>query len=304
MNIEGLSLDQMRVALAVAQAGSLSGAARRFNRTQSAVSYAVLALEKQLGIELFDRTGHRARPTPAAAVLLEEMASIISQADELRRSAKALQKGAGSEINLAVDTICSIDQITPALKSFQAEFPTISVQIHSEATNDVLKKVLKGHCCIGILSSTLHLASGLKGHPLPPVKLTAVARADHPLAGEQQPIPYRLAHQHCRIILRPRAAIGSQYTGRSWLVTDFSAMLSLIRAGLGWGYVPLHLIGSQIADGLLQQLEINDPHRQSEYPVFAVHHMTRKMEPPTQTLVGMLCQTNAASADHTSSVTL
>ena len=50
MNIESLSIDQMRAALAVAELGSFSGAARRFSRAQSAVSYAVMTLERQLGV--------------------------------------------------------------------------------------------------------------------------------------------------------------------------------------------------------------------------------------------------------------
>lgn len=289
MNIEGLSLDQMRVALAVAQAGSLSGAARRFNRTQSAVSYAVLALEKQLGIELFDRTGHRARPTPAAAVLLQEMESIISQADDLRRSAKALKKDVAPEVHVAVDTICSIGSLTPALKAVQEDYPAVLVQLHSEVGNDALEKVLRGDCCIGILSSTMPLSTTLTWQPLLPVTLAAVARANHPLADQQHPIPYRLAQQYCRIILHPRTA-GSHYPGRSWLVTDFSATLSLIRAGLGWGYVPRHLIGNQIADGTLRELEIENSNHQSEYPVFAVHHKARRLDPAAQRLIDSLRQ--------------
>ena len=204
---------------------------------------------------------------------------------------KLLQKGFTPELHLAVDTLCSIDSLVPVLKTFQADFPAILVQLHSEATHDALEKVLRGDCSIGILSSTLPLAPALMGRPLLPVTLAAVARADHPLASQQQPISYRSAHQHCRIILRPRASAVSQYPGRSWVVTDFSAKLSLIRAGLGWGYLPRHLAESQIAGGILRELKIEDPHRQNEYPVFAVHHKARKLDPAAQRLVETLWMT-------------
>jgi len=217
------------------------------------------------------------------------MASIVSQADELRRSAKALQKDAVPEIHVAVDTICSIDLLTPALKAVQDDFPAVLIQLHSEATNDALERVLRGDCCIGILSSITPLSPMLAGQPLSPVTLAAVARADHPLANQEQPISYRFVQQHCRIVLHPRAT-GSLYPGRFWLVTDFSAKLSLIRAGLGWGYVPRHLIGSQIADGTLRELEIEDSHHQVEYPVFAVHHKSRKLDPGAQRLIETLRQ--------------
>ena len=49
------TLDQLRVLLAVAEAGSFSGAAKRLNRAQSVVSYGIANLEAQLGLTLFER---------------------------------------------------------------------------------------------------------------------------------------------------------------------------------------------------------------------------------------------------------
>ena len=50
-----LTLDQLRVALAVSEAGSFSGASRRLGRAQSAVSHAIARLEEQLDVVLFQR---------------------------------------------------------------------------------------------------------------------------------------------------------------------------------------------------------------------------------------------------------
>lgn len=59
MNIERLSLDQLRVFVQVADSGSFLAAARKLARAQSAVSYAIATLEEQLGVLLFDRSGYR-----------------------------------------------------------------------------------------------------------------------------------------------------------------------------------------------------------------------------------------------------
>jgi DNA-binding transcriptional LysR family regulator len=92
MNIEGLSLDQMRVALAVASTGSFPAAARQFRRAQSAVSCAITTLEAQLGTRLFDRSGPRARVAPEGVALLAEMAAIVARADALRQQAQQQQQ--------------------------------------------------------------------------------------------------------------------------------------------------------------------------------------------------------------------
>ena len=60
--IDPLTLDQMRVLVAVAEAGSFSAAARRLGRVQSAISQAVQAMETTLGMALFDRSTQNADP--------------------------------------------------------------------------------------------------------------------------------------------------------------------------------------------------------------------------------------------------
>ena len=49
------TLDQLQIFHAVAESGSFSAAARRLNRTQSVISYAIANLEAQLEVKLFDR---------------------------------------------------------------------------------------------------------------------------------------------------------------------------------------------------------------------------------------------------------
>ncbi len=58
--LDALTLDQMRIFVTVAEAGSFRAAATRLARAQSAISHAIANLEVQLGLSLFDRSGHRA----------------------------------------------------------------------------------------------------------------------------------------------------------------------------------------------------------------------------------------------------
>ncbi len=60
--IDPLTLDQMRVLVAVAEAGSFSAAARRLGRVQSAISQAVQAMEATLGVAAFRPLDARRRP--------------------------------------------------------------------------------------------------------------------------------------------------------------------------------------------------------------------------------------------------
>ena len=54
------TLDQLLVFVTVADSGGFAAAARELGRAQSAVTYAIRALEQESGLLLFDRTGYRA----------------------------------------------------------------------------------------------------------------------------------------------------------------------------------------------------------------------------------------------------
>ncbi|MEO6839946.1 MAG: LysR family transcriptional regulator, partial [Bradyrhizobium sp.] len=57
--LDSLTLDQIRLFLAIADTGSFSKAAKQLTRAQSAVTYGIQKLEAQFGIPLFDRTTYR-----------------------------------------------------------------------------------------------------------------------------------------------------------------------------------------------------------------------------------------------------
>ena len=63
--LDSLTLDQIRIFLAVNDTGSFSKAAKQLNRAQSAVTYGIQKLEAQFGIPLFDRTAYRPALTEA-----------------------------------------------------------------------------------------------------------------------------------------------------------------------------------------------------------------------------------------------
>ncbi len=91
------TLDQLQLFLAVAEAGSFSSAARRFNRAQSVISYAIANLETQLGLKLFEREGTR-EPTLTAegkAMLPDarRMIGVLQDHPRARRGAECRSGG-------------------------------------------------------------------------------------------------------------------------------------------------------------------------------------------------------------------
>ena len=76
--IDSLTLDQMRVLVAVADAGSFSAAARKLGRVQSAISQSIQTLETTLGLTLFDRSGKTPQLTDAGKALVGDARALIA----------------------------------------------------------------------------------------------------------------------------------------------------------------------------------------------------------------------------------
>jgi DNA-binding transcriptional LysR family regulator len=75
--MDALTIDQFAVFAAIAKEGSFAAAARRMNRAQSAITYAIQKLEDQSGVELFDRSSYRPVLTEAGKALLPRALRIL-----------------------------------------------------------------------------------------------------------------------------------------------------------------------------------------------------------------------------------
>src|SRR5258705_3101511 len=102
------SFDQLRMFVAAADEGSFSAAARLVRRTQSAVSEAILNLEAQLGVVLFDRTGRYPKLTQEGVILLADARAVITDVDSMKARAKGIAGGLQAELAAAGDPFLAI----------------------------------------------------------------------------------------------------------------------------------------------------------------------------------------------------
>lgn len=144
------TLDQLRIFLAVVDAGSFNGAARKLNRAVSVISYGIANLEAQLGVTLLLREGSR-RPilTDAGHAVLAEARSISVDVDGLRAKVGGLLAGLEPEVSLAVDVMIPARRVAALLRQFQMAYPTVSLRLHVEALGAIAALVLDGTASLG-----------------------------------------------------------------------------------------------------------------------------------------------------------
>ena len=120
--LDAVSLDQLRTFIAAMDEGSFSAASRKLLRSQSVVSEAISNLEKQIGIQLFDRSGRYPKLTAAGLAILGDARSIIAGVDLMKARAKGMSGGLEPELSVVIDVFYPIDAITQVAKEFRQIF--------------------------------------------------------------------------------------------------------------------------------------------------------------------------------------
>src|SRR5258708_35420419 len=106
-----LTLESLQVLDAIDRKGSFAAAAEDLHRVPSAITYSIRQLEESLGIDLFDRSGHRAVLNAAGRELLSEGRRLLRAAADLECRVQQVAKGWESELRIAVDTIVGLDRL-------------------------------------------------------------------------------------------------------------------------------------------------------------------------------------------------
>jgi DNA-binding transcriptional LysR family regulator len=249
--LQTLTFDQLRTFVVVAEAGSFRAAAARVSRAQSAVSHAIANLETELGVALFDRTGHRPSLTVEGRALLEEARAILLRVDCLRARSRGFSEGVEIVLSLVADGLFPIDCLTVALKRMRERFPSVSMRLAIEPLGAPLSALQEHRADLAIIVGDEFRDAQMELEALATVPMFAVAAADHPLAAHAGHVAIADLAGHLQIVLEgPTALTKGRDIGvlspETWRVQSQAAKHALILAGIGWGRLPLWAIDQDL----------------------------------------------------------
>jgi DNA-binding transcriptional LysR family regulator len=231
----------MRSFLAVIEAGSLQGAARRLTSTQPTIGRHVMQLEEQLGCALFERTGRKLLPTRAAEAIAEHARQMAEGADAVARALSAAQDAPTGTVRISASQMAACYLLPPMLARVRLAQPALQIELVStnavsnllrreadiairmvrpEQSSLIARKV--GEVGIGAYASSDYLAR--RGAPTSPAALVA-----HDLIGLDED----------DTLLRGFAALDTPVMRESFVfrTDDHVACWQAVRAGVGIGFV-------------------------------------------------------------------
>jgi DNA-binding transcriptional LysR family regulator len=203
--------------------------------------------------------------------------------DGFKARARTLAGGLEPELSLAIDAFYPLERLSSVMRAFSVEFPETPLRLYVEALGGATKQILDGICRLGIIGSTLAVPDGLSAEKILDVAMVTVVAPMHPLAEMTRIIGMRDLETHVQLVLTDRTDLTEGknfevFSPRTWKMADLHAKHEFLRAGLGWGHMPLAMVKDDIASGALRRLRLDkfEPVTPS-IPMFAAY---RKDTPP------------------------
>jgi DNA-binding transcriptional LysR family regulator len=186
-----MTLEQLRIFIAVAEKQHVTRAAGELNLTQSATSAAVAALERRYGIRLFDRVGRGIVLTQIGRDFLNEARAVVARA---KAAAQILDDLAGlkrGSLTLAASQTVANYWLPPRIETFRRTYPGIDLRVRIANTEQVAHAVIQGVADLGFVEGEVNEPS-LAIRRMEGDSLTIVVGASHRWVGRARITPRHL----------------------------------------------------------------------------------------------------------------
>jgi len=131
----GFDWNQVRAFLATVEEGSLSAAARALGLTQPTLGRQVSALEAELGVVLFERTGRSLTLTPSGMELLDHVRAMADAANRISIAASGQSQTIDGQVRITASDMMSAYILPPFMAELRGAAPRLEIEV--VATNDI-----------------------------------------------------------------------------------------------------------------------------------------------------------------------
>ncbi len=293
-----LDVKRMRVLREVIATGSFSAAADSLHLSQSAVSQQVAALEKEVGMQLLERTSDGPKLTKAGETLMDHADAVLSRLAEAERELSAIAGLEGGRVRVISFPSASATLLTRAVSLFRNRFPAIELELGEGEPEDSVPAIRAGDYDVA-------LSFDFSAHPVEPgrdlerallleERMWVALPPGHPLAGGDAVRLEDLAEDDwmcgrsgsCRehvIRLCREAGYEPRVTFDS---DDYQVLKGLVAAGLGVTLLPELALAERPTGLELRPIA----GRAATRRVWAVTREASTRSPATQAMVGVLVE--------------
>jgi len=175
-----LEIRHLRTLIALAEAGSVSAAAKRVHLTQSALSHQLRAIEGHAGVPVVKRKGQTVELTEAGQRLLALARSVTGQIQDAERDLARLAGKPSGTLRIVLECHTCFDWLMPVMDTFRRNWPEVELDLVSGFHPDPFGLLAADRADL-VIGSEPRRRRGLVHAPLFRFEIMAVLPTDHPL---------------------------------------------------------------------------------------------------------------------------
>lgn len=253
------TLDEWEILQTVVQSGSFAAAAKRLNRSQSTISYALARLQEQLGVKVFEIKGRKAHLTECGRALLADAEPHLAGFHQLEKRAGSLASGSELEVRVSIDSIFPNSRLFAALTEFSHRFPYIQPMLRQAPflSADSEFSIHNAQICVtGLVSREFFV------QPILGIQMIVVARREHRLHAVKRKLNRTDLMQHMLVTIEGSTSGMLKHqpripTQRNLSVGSIEAAIDTVRSGLCFGWLPRYRIESELKTGEFVALSLS-----------------------------------------------
>jgi len=277
-----MTYEQLRAFVAVVNCGSFRSAANELYKTQSSISAAVRALEDEFSLQLLDRSQYRPLVTAEGKQFYQQAARLLKETEALEELGHRLADNLSETLSISLSAMCSEPPRLEVIRSFFAARPKLRLNIFTEHLSGVLEQLeldaadfaIGPHtgldaCYESVEISQLHMVTVatkkyLPAHSEGEISQSVLRACPQILTTDTGS---RAPFQHVNVISG----------GRVWYVSDYQMKKTLLTMGMGWSRVPIHMVASELEEGKLIRLQVENFPSESWMPIYLIRRRDRPL---------------------------
>jgi DNA-binding transcriptional LysR family regulator len=279
-----MTLNQLRVFEAVARTGSFSRAAEALSVTQPAVTLQIRQLERDCGVQLFERIRRRPRLTEAAARLQDYARRIFALVDEASRHLEGARGLTSGRLRMVTGPTGSV-YATDLIAAFHRRYPGIQVALSLDTSERIVQRIATLGDDIGLVGEEQQHPS-LARIPFCGDPLVLIVGPRHPWARRRTVSVRELADaalitreavSTTRRFLEARLGSATRRLRVAMELGSNDAIKRAVELGAGVGIVSREVVRSELRSGAVRALSIRE--RGFVHRLDLVYHQDRAASP-------------------------
>lgn len=201
----------LRYFLAVVDQGSVSRAADWLGIAQPALSQTLARMEKDLGVQLFQRSRQGALPTPAALAMLDDVRTSVARIDAAASRAREIARGSAGQLTVGLVSSALFGTLPRALRALRQQAPGVRVILREMSNAEQAEALQTGAIDIGLMHTPVAVGGRMRERQLLRERLVAAVPDEFQIGEDGQVSLAQIAE--AGLVMYPQAQLPVLHAG-------------------------------------------------------------------------------------------